>query len=135
LSFTGCWGKDIIVPTHIEADEWGTDEVRKQVERLILVDGLNEEEDEETRFRSSAKILALISMTDPVGHVSAQARGEAREKRWMFSKEYFWYSAEFRGKNVSASVDTSKVVQQLPRPFSVKILDVENVSTKKKFNI
>jgi len=99
-----------------------------QVERLILVDGLNEEEDEETRFRSSAKIMALVSMTEPVGHMSAQARSEAREKRWMFSKEYFWYAAEFVGKNVSNSVNTKDIILQEPRAFSVKILDDENVN-------
>jgi len=94
---------------------------------MVLDDGEEEFEDEESKFAASASIQALVALTDPVGHASVKEREEAAQRRWTYSKTYFFYAAEFYGKNVSSEVDTGAVIARNPRSFSVKIFDPGNV--------
>jgi len=110
-------------------EDWSSEEMRKRVENLVL-NNVDEEDDGDTRFITSAAIQALVSLTDPLAHCSVVARRESIDRRWVFSNEYFFYASEFLGNHVKESLNTKEVIAKDPRSFSVKIRDPENVSKK-----
>jgi len=113
--------------------DWSSEEIRKRVERMVIDDEGEESEDLESKFMASAAIQALVAMTDPVGHSSVRDRDEAAQKRWTFSRTYFFFAADFYGKHVSSAVDVQEVFVKNPRSFSLKLKDTENVSIIRLF--
>lgn len=136
LPFVVAWEDWIKISLEEDVLNWESDEMRERIKKAVFDYDIEDEvAEEEERFRTSAKIQALVALADPVAHMSMAARKVAVSTRWNFAPTYFKAASEFHGTHVSGAVDVQGILEKKPRCFDKKVLDPVNVSSLNFFVI
>lgn len=115
------WEGAVFTDCDIDVHDMHTEEMKGQIEKLVFQNISEEDMTEEERFRTSAKIQALVQLCDPVGHVNKGLRRDP--SRWQFPFGYFIFAAEFHGVHASRSLDVDSIVARKPRAFDETTID------------
>lgn len=112
--------------------DFTSEALQKTVERNVMTayeDDEHGDDDIAVLFETSAKIQALVALTDPVGQGGRAYRGVSSNK-WNYAPAYYVYAANYKGNHVNSSVDVESVYAKTPRIFDAQAYNPVTVRKK-----
>lgn len=126
ICFPVLWEGAVFTDCDIDLHDMKTEEMKGQIDRLVFENISQDDMTDEERFRTSAKIQALVQLCDPVGHVTKGLRRDP--SRWQFPFGYYLFAANFHGVHASRSLDVQGIVAGKYRAFDETTIDPETVN-------
>lgn len=119
------WEGALFTECDVDVLDMKTDEMKREIDRLVFENISEDDMTEEERFRTSAKIQALVQLCDPVGHIMKGLRRDV--SKWQYPLGYYIFAANFHGVHASRSLDVEAVLAETPRAFDITTTDPESV--------